>query len=89
MSVDRFFAAAGRSVGRLPAPEKARAPARAKLVRPRGPTTTGMRSRWCVGYKVETAESVFRVRAAEPMPRTGGGAPPEAVTGARGSPLGP
>jgi hypothetical protein len=27
-------------------------------------------ARWCAGYKVETAEGVFRVRADEPMART-------------------
>jgi hypothetical protein len=26
-------------------------------------------ARWCAGYKVETAEGVFRVRANEPVPR--------------------
>ena len=26
-------------------------------------------ARWCAGYKVETAEGVFRVRDDEPMPR--------------------
>ena len=29
--------------------------------------------RWCAGYKVETAEGVFRVRADEPTPRIGAG----------------
>jgi hypothetical protein len=28
-------------------------------------------ARWCAGYKVETAEGVFRVRADEPAPRSG------------------
>jgi hypothetical protein len=28
---------------------------------------------WCAGYKVETAEGVFRVRADEPTPRIGAG----------------
>ena len=28
-------------------------------------------ARWCAGYKVETAEGVFRVRADEPTARTG------------------
>ena len=28
-------------------------------------------ARWCAGYKVETAESVFRVRTDEPAARTG------------------
>src|SRR5216683_662538 len=28
-------------------------------------------ARWCAGYKVETAEGVFRVRADEPAPRIG------------------
>jgi len=27
-------------------------------------------ARWCAGYKVETAEGVFRVRADEPVART-------------------
>jgi len=27
--------------------------------------------RWCAGYRVETAEGVFRVRADEPTPRIG------------------
>jgi hypothetical protein len=27
-------------------------------------------ARWCAGYKIETAEGVFRVRADEPTPRT-------------------
>jgi hypothetical protein len=30
-------------------------------------------ARWCIGYKVETAEGVFRVREDEPMPRVGAG----------------
>ena len=30
-------------------------------------------ARWCAGYKVETAEGVFRVRNDEPMPRVGTG----------------
>ncbi len=30
-------------------------------------------ARWCAGYKVETAEGVFRVRDDEPTPRTGAG----------------
>ena len=30
-------------------------------------------ARWCVGYKLETAEGVFRVRADEPTPRIGSG----------------
>jgi hypothetical protein len=29
-------------------------------------------ARWCAGYKVETAQGMFRVRANEPTPRTGG-----------------
>jgi len=28
-------------------------------------------ARWCAGYKVETAEGVFRVRADSPTPRAG------------------
>ena len=28
-------------------------------------------ARWCAGYKVETAEGVFRVRTDEPTPRIG------------------
>ena len=28
-------------------------------------------ARWCAGYRVETAEGVFRIRADEPSPRTG------------------
>jgi hypothetical protein len=28
-------------------------------------------ARWCAGYKVETAEGVFRVRDDEPTPRVG------------------
>jgi hypothetical protein len=39
-------------------------------------------ARWCVGYKVEAAEGVFRVRDDEPTPR--GGASSDAVTGAVG-----
>ena len=30
-------------------------------------------ARWCAGYKVETAEGVFRVREDEPLPRVGTG----------------
>jgi len=30
-------------------------------------------ARWCAGYKVETAEGVFRVRDDEPTPRVGTG----------------
>jgi hypothetical protein len=30
-------------------------------------------ARWCAGYKVETAEGVFRVRDDEPTPRIGAG----------------
>jgi hypothetical protein len=30
-------------------------------------------ARWCAGYKVETAESVFRVRDNEPTARIGAG----------------
>src|ERR1700682_1843057 len=30
-------------------------------------------ARWCIGYKVETAEGAFRVRADEPTPRAGAG----------------
>ena len=30
-------------------------------------------ARWCAGYKVETADGVFRVRADEPLPRVGTG----------------
>ena len=30
-------------------------------------------ARWCAGYKVETAEGVFRVRNDEPAPRIGAG----------------
>jgi hypothetical protein len=30
-------------------------------------------ARWCAGYKVETAEGVFRIRADEPTPRIGAG----------------
>jgi hypothetical protein len=30
-------------------------------------------ARWCAGYKVETAEGVFRVRDDEPAPRVGAG----------------
>jgi len=30
-------------------------------------------ARWCAGYKVETAEGVFRVRGDEPTPRIGAG----------------
>jgi hypothetical protein len=30
-------------------------------------------ARWCAGYKVETAEGVFRVRADEPATRTTAG----------------
>jgi hypothetical protein len=30
-------------------------------------------ARWCAGYKVETAEGVFRVRDDEPAPRIGAG----------------
>jgi hypothetical protein len=30
-------------------------------------------ARWCAGYKVETAEGVFRVRTDEPTPRIGAG----------------
>jgi hypothetical protein len=30
-------------------------------------------ARWCVGYRVETTEGVFRVRADEPLPRVGTG----------------
>jgi hypothetical protein len=28
-------------------------------------------ARWCAGYKIETAEGVFRVRTDAPAPRTG------------------
>jgi len=36
------------------------------------PTLAGVFvARWCAGYKVETAEGVFRVRADEPTPRIG------------------
>jgi hypothetical protein len=28
-------------------------------------------ARWCIGYKVETAEGAFRVREDEPAPRVG------------------
>jgi len=30
-------------------------------------------ARWCAGYKVETAEGVFRVRTDEPVARTTAG----------------
>ncbi len=30
-------------------------------------------ARWCAGYKVETAEGVFRVRFDDPLPRVGAG----------------
>ena len=30
-------------------------------------------ARWCIGYKVETAKGVFRVREDEPTPRIGAG----------------
>ena len=30
-------------------------------------------ARWCAGYRVETAEGVFRVRADAPTPRVGAG----------------
>ncbi len=30
-------------------------------------------ARWCAGYKVETAEGVFRMRSDEPLPRVGAG----------------
>jgi hypothetical protein len=30
-------------------------------------------ARWCIGYKVETAEGAFRVREDEPDPRVGAG----------------
>ena len=30
-------------------------------------------ARWCIGYKVETAEGAFRVREDEPAPRVGAG----------------
>jgi hypothetical protein len=30
-------------------------------------------ARWCIGYKVETAEGAFRVREGEPAPRVGTG----------------
>jgi hypothetical protein len=30
-------------------------------------------ARWCAGYKIETAEGVFRVRTDEPTPRVGAG----------------
>jgi hypothetical protein len=30
-------------------------------------------AQWCAGYKVETAEGVFRVRDDEPAPRVGAG----------------
>ena len=30
-------------------------------------------ARWCAGYRVETAEGMFRVRADEPAPRVGTG----------------
>jgi hypothetical protein len=30
-------------------------------------------ARWCAGYKIETAEGVFRVRDDEPTPRIGAG----------------
>jgi hypothetical protein len=32
---------------------------------------TAFVARWCVGYKVETAEGVFRIRADESTPRIG------------------
>src|SRR5260370_18425421 len=37
-------------------------------------------ARWCAGYKVETAEVVFRVRADEPAARNRGEHAPDAVT---------
>ena len=30
-------------------------------------------TRWCIGYKVESADGAFRVREDEPMPRIGAG----------------
>jgi hypothetical protein len=30
-------------------------------------------TRWCIGYKVETADGAFRVREDEPTPRVGAG----------------
>jgi hypothetical protein len=30
-------------------------------------------ARWCIGFKVEMAESAFRMRADEPAPRVGAG----------------
>ena len=30
-------------------------------------------ARWCIGYKVETAEGALRVREDEPEPRVGAG----------------
>jgi hypothetical protein len=30
-------------------------------------------ARWCIGFRVETAEGAFRVRADEPAPRVGAG----------------
>ena len=30
-------------------------------------------ARWCIGYKVETADGAFRVREDEPTPRLGAG----------------
>jgi hypothetical protein len=30
-------------------------------------------ARWCIGYKVESAEGAFRVREDEPAPRVGAG----------------
>ncbi len=36
-------------------------------------------ARWCAGYKVETAEGVFRVRADEPGNEDHGGHAPDAL----------
>ena len=30
-------------------------------------------ARWCIGYKLETAEGALRVREDEPVPRVGAG----------------
>jgi len=44
------------------------------------PTLAGaFMARWCAGYKVETAEGVFRVRDDEPTPPDWGGVASDAV----------
>jgi hypothetical protein len=40
----------------------------------RDPTLAGaFVARWCIGYKIETAEGALRVREDEPTPRVGAG----------------